>query len=386
MMKWTKVLLCFFLIPCLSGCWDKKELNEVGVVMGVGIDKAENNQYEVTAQLIKAIKPNQGSSGGSDLPTWSVSAKGKTIMNAIKHLNLVTPRHLYWPHLQLIIFGEELAREGIAPVITWFERDRDSRSGAYLVVTQGSAGDLLNQKIELEGIPSKAIADFLERSTLRQISPRKVQLRDLMTTLSTPGVDPTLDVINPKVVRGKVETYQLSGTAVFKEDKLVGIIGGSEVAGIAIRFNEYKYAVLDAKCPGYENEFFSYQVTDFQNNVKPVMIGDKLAIRMDIFMEGNLIDQTCSPNLLEPEMEAKVKEQITANIKEYVMQSFQRAAKMRSDVYGIGQEVRRRYPKVWEQEQGDWPTFLRQVTLEINVDANVRRSGLLIEPTQSKIK
>lgn len=388
MIRRMKVMICLFLILCLSGCWDRKELNEVGVVMGVGIDKADNNQYEVTAQIIKAIKPGQGSSGGSDLPTWSVSAKGKTIMNAIKHLNQATPRHLYWPHLQLIIFGEDLAREGIAPVITWFERDRDSRSGAYLVVTQGKANDLLNQKIELEGIPAKAISDFLERSTLRQITPRKIKLRDLMQILSSPGVDPSLDVINPKMIRGKVETYQLSGTAVFNGDKMVGVITGATVSGAAIRYNEYHYAVVDAKCPGDDDEFFSFQVTDFQNKVKPIMKEDKLTMKMDIFMEGNLIDQTCSANLLEPDKEIRVEEQIATNINTYVKECFQQAAKMGADIYGVGQDLRRHYPEIWKQkqEQEAWESFLNKVTLEINVDVNVRRSGLLMEPTQSKMK
>lgn len=386
MINGTKVLMCLFLILLLSGCWDKKELNEVAVVMGVGVDKAENGQYEVTAQTIKAIKPSQGPAGGSELPTWSVSAKGTTIMNAIKHLNQITPRRLYWPHIQLIILGEDLAREGIAPVITWFERDRDSRSGSYLVVTQGTAKELLNQKIELEAIPSKAISDFLDKSNLRQITPRKVKLRNLMSILSTPGIDLSLDVINPKEDRGKVETYQLKGAAVFKKDKLVGFITGSEIAGTAIRFNQYNYSILDAKCPDYENEYFSFQVTDFQNQVKPVLNEDKLKVHMDIFIEGNLIDQTCSDKLLQPGMEQKVEEMIAASLNEYVMECFQQAAAMGADIYGIGRELRRYYPAVWNQKKEEWPSYLPKVAFDIQVDANIRRSGLIVEPTQLKIK
>lgn len=145
----------------LSGCWDKKELNEVALVIGVGLDKVEDESYKITAQVIKPSS-GQDKAGGSELPTWSISATGKTVMSAIRNLNESSPRRLYWAHLQIIIFGEELARESLSPIITWFERDRDSRAGSYLIVTNGLAEDLLNQKIELGNVPAKSMAELLK--------------------------------------------------------------------------------------------------------------------------------------------------------------------------------------------------------------------------------
>ncbi|MFD2656569.1 Ger(x)C family spore germination protein [Gracilibacillus thailandensis] len=196
-MKIIRLALLFVCIVLLSGCWDKKELNEVAVVIGVGIDKVSEKEgvYEITAQV---IKPQEGDQQGAELPTWSVTAQGETIMDAIKNLNRLSPRRLYWSHLQIIIFSEGLAREGVAPIITWFERDRDSRAGSYVVVTRGSAQDLLNQKIELGSIPAKAMSDLLDSAEQRQIIARKVKLRDFTTVLTTPGIDPSLDVIQPK--------------------------------------------------------------------------------------------------------------------------------------------------------------------------------------------
>ncbi len=222
-MRLKKYCLLVLFTFLLTGCWDKKELNEVAVVMGVGIDKVEN-EYKISAQVIKPPSKEEGGGGGSEIPTWSVSATGKTIMGAIRNMNELSPRQLYWAHLQVIIFGDKLAREGIAPVITWFERDRDSRAGALLIVTNGTAEDLLNKKIELGNIPSKSMAELVEGSKLRQISAMEVKLRDLMTMLATPGIDPVLDVINPKEIRGEVETFELDGVAIFNGDKLKGYI------------------------------------------------------------------------------------------------------------------------------------------------------------------
>jgi spore germination protein KC len=373
-MKW-KYIYVWIAVTCslvLSGCWDKKELNEVAVVIGVGIDKTTDEQeYKVTAQVIKPASGDE-KAGGSELPTWSLSAKGNTIMGAIRNLNELSPRRLYWAHLQIIIFGDELAREGVAPVITWFERDRDSRAGSFLVVTQGSAEDLLNKKIELGNVPAKAMAEMLDGSSSRQINASEVKLRDFMTLLATPGVDPVLDVINPKEIRGKVETYELKGVAIFKKDKLKGYVTGPESTGTEIINNKHNFSIMEGNCPGDNNGFFTYQITDFTSKVKPRL-------------EGNLTDQSCKVDLLEQRYLTEVEKEITRKIKESIEKEFNIAKEMESDIYGIGRDLRRFYPSYWKK-QNDSYTYLDQVEFDIQVESNVRRSGLIIEPTQLKLK
>jgi spore germination protein KC len=385
-MKW-KYTYVFIAVTCsllLSGCWDKKELNEVAVVIGVGIDKADEQDYKITAQVIKPSAGNE-KAGGSELPTWSLSGKGSTIMGAIRNLNELSPRRLYWAHLQIIILGDELAREGVAPVITWFERDRDSRAGSYLVVTQGTAEDLLNKKIELGNVPAKSMAEMLKGSATRQINASEVKLRDFMTMLSTPGIDPVLDVINPKEIRGKVETYELKGVAVFKKDKLKGYVTGPETTGTEIIRNKLNYSIIEGSCPGEKNEFFAYQITDFTSKVKPLIEREKIIYQVDVTLEGNLTDQSCKIDLLEQENLIEVEREIASKIKDNVEKEFNIAKELESDIYGIGRELRRFYPSYWKKQKESY-SYLDIVEFDIQVESNVRRSGLIIEPTQLKLK
>jgi len=377
---------CFFTVICLTfltGCWDKNELNEVAVVMGVGIDKIEE-EYQITAQVIKP-PAGEGEGGGSELPTWSLSAKGNTVLGAIRNLNRMSPRRLYWAHLQVIIFGEELAREGVAPVITWFERDSDSRAGSYLLVTQGTAEDLLNNKVELENVPAKSMAELLKGSTLRQINTMETQLRDFMIAFSTPGIDPVLDVINPKEIRGKVETYELSGVAVFKNDKLKGFVTGPELTGTEILDNKLNFSIIEGKCPGNKDEFFTFQITGFKSNTLPELKGEKIIVNVDITLEGNLLDQTCRTDLLQPDHIKSVEQEITNYLKEIVENEFRTAKEMDSDIFGIGRDVWRFNPEFREKLTGSH-AYLNNVEFDFQVKSNVRRSGLIIEPTPIKLK
>ncbi len=371
----------------VSGCWDKRELNEVAVVIGVGVDLAPNGEFEVTAQVIKPTTQGANSGGGgSELPTWSISASGKTYTDAVSELNRISPRRLYWPHLQIVIFGQELAKSGIAPVLTWFERDRDSRSGTFVVVTRGKAEDLLNQKIELGSVPAKSMADLINNAQIRQLPARQMTLRKLTAILVTPGVDTTLDIINPRKIRGKVETYELAGAAIFRGDKMVGSVTTETVHGLAIATNKYENAILTVACPKHEQEYATYLLTDFQSKLRADWADGRVLARLRVFIEGNVNDQTCREELLEPDVLNALEKNVADKIDELVRGMFEEGVNKRADVFGIGRKLRMTHPDAWRKVSKDWRSELQHVKLEIQTDANVRRGGLVIEPTIDKMK
>jgi len=378
------VLLALALLP---GCWDRKELNEVAVVLGVGIDGGEQDRFVVTAQVIKPVPSGTAAgAGGSELPTWSVTAAGDTFLDAISELNRVSPRRLYWPHLQIVIFGEQLAKEGIAPAITWFEKSRDSRSGTFVVVTRGKAADILNKKIELGSISSKAMADLLGNAQIRQLPARQLTLRTLTTLLATPGVDVAMDVIDPEEIRGRVETFELSGAAFFDGDKLAGYITNEAVHGLAIASNTYANATIRAACPRESEGRFTYQITDFDSRMRVKEQGGDVTASFDIFVEGNLLDQTCKEDLLDEAALSRVERRIAEKIEKMLKTMFERAAEKQSDVYGIGRELHRRDPAAWKSLESRWDEKLKDVRIKTDINANVRRTGLVIDPTINKIE
>jgi spore germination protein KC len=371
----------------VSGCWDKKELNEVAVVIGVGVDLDPDGKYQVTAQVIKPTTQGANSAGGgSELPTWSISSSGKTYTDAVSELNRISPRRLYWPHLQIVIFGQEMAKAGIAPVLTWFERDRDSRSGTFVVVTRGTAEDLLNQKIELGSVPAKSMADLINNAQIRQLPARQMTLRKLTAILVTPGIDTTLDIINPKKIRGKVETYELAGAAIFRGDKMVASVTNETVHGLAIASNKYENAILTVACPKNDKAYATYLLTDFQSKLRADWVDGRVLARLRVFIEGNVNDQTCQEQLLEPAAMDALELIIADKIRTLVSDMYEEGVKKHADVFGIGRKLRMTHPDVWRKVSKNWRSELRHVKLEIQTDANIRRGGLVIEPTIDKMK
>ncbi len=381
-MKLIKIFLLLLFCLVVVGCWNKQEIDEVAIVIGVGIDK-QGDRYSVTAQV---IKPQAEQTGEGGLMTWSITSSERTVGDAINELNNISPRRLYWPHLQIVIFNEAIAEEGVGQVISWFTRDRGSRAGSYVVVTRDKAEDLLNQTIELGEMPARSMASFIDTAEIRNIPLSKLKLSNLSSILSTPGIDGTIDVISLKKIRGEIETYQMVGTAIMKKDQLIGYISTDIDDAVQMANNEYKRGVISTVCPNGETHHITFRVTDFESEKSLTFSNEKPTVTMNIFLEGNIIDQSCAIDLLDPKNISKIEGLIKKRVQEMIQTTFNETSELGADVYGIGREIRRKRPKLWKEIQDEERTYLEDVKLEVHVDANIRRTGLIIDPTINKIK
>ena len=127
--KWI-LLTTFFLLSTLliCGCWSRKEVETLAFVTTIGIDKAEEpGKVELTLQTVDTTKispPGSGGGGGDDKPVLNLKKTGNTVFEAIRKFNYESSRRPFFPHSQALIYGEEIAREGVGKYIDFIERDR----------------------------------------------------------------------------------------------------------------------------------------------------------------------------------------------------------------------------------------------------------------------
>lgn len=108
------------LLCCLgmtaSGCWNRREINEMAIVVTCALGK-DPLGVEVTAEL-PLVKPTTGAGGGGggqggpgQGAGWAVSNRGRTPFEAIRGFIRFSGRKLYFGHTVAIIVGEDAARE-----------------------------------------------------------------------------------------------------------------------------------------------------------------------------------------------------------------------------------------------------------------------------------
>jgi spore germination protein KC len=139
--------LFIVIVPLLTGCWSRHEINDVAIVLGVALDKAENGKLRL-ALLIAVPKASGGASGSSQgssstKSTFMASAEGESIMEAYRIIQEKVSREIFFAHGRVIIVGEELARDGVSSILDFFSRHRQSHLRNYLLFKKLEAVDIL---------------------------------------------------------------------------------------------------------------------------------------------------------------------------------------------------------------------------------------------------
>lgn len=130
----------------LTGCWDRREINDTAIVLGATIDKANGKNIKLAVQFLapQAIGGQQGGGGGGGPKVLMRSAIGENMVDAASKLQVQLPRKLFWGHCKIYIIGEKLAKGGaLNEQIDFLIRHPEPRDNAYLFVSSGKASKVL---------------------------------------------------------------------------------------------------------------------------------------------------------------------------------------------------------------------------------------------------
>ena len=149
-----------FSVLLISGCWDRKEINDLAFVSGAALDLAPNGDYLVSLQV--AIPSADQSLGGGPGKFFVISATG---INANEALEKPRAKKLanavYCPSACVVFVGERLARHGIKDILDIYTHDPRNRLRTYLMVVKGGDGqEILKAKYPFEQVPIEAVKEM----------------------------------------------------------------------------------------------------------------------------------------------------------------------------------------------------------------------------------
>ena len=369
------IIICVFLVLSLSGCWNRRELATFSILMGMGIDKAEElGKIQLTAQIVKP--GDLKSEGGSDAKAYfTVQAIGDTVFDTVRNFTKETNRKIYLPHSQVLIFGRDIATEGVQKYTDFFVRDHETRLRTHVLVARGEAGKILDVESKLEKVPAVGISHLLkaQNATSEAIEVDLKQFICRLMSKTTAPIAPLIEISG----EGEKETLRIPGIAVFKQDKLAGELTGGEARGLLWVIGEIKSGIIIIDCPSGEDKI-SMEIIRASSKVIPKIIDDQIYITVKIEEEGHIGDQECPDKLSLPDIK-ELEQKKASVIRSEVLASLEKAQKLNTDIFGFGEAVHQKYPKQWDDLEKRWDDVFPEIEVEILVDARVRRSGTLIE-------
>lgn len=371
-------------------------MKQLAIVMGVGIDKVPGtDEIEVTVQIVKPgatfVGQEGGGLGGSETkPVWVASARGRTISEAQRRLNLKSSREIYWAHCIFLVLGEELARQGVDDVLDFFLRGPQPREFMWIMVARGTAKQILTAEPELEKIPAQAIG-FLTRSK----AGHAVMLKDFVKQVVTPGTGATASLLElTTAIEGedqedgqKPKEVKMVGGAVFRQAKLVGFLDETETRGLMWLRGEVVRGVVTIPSPEKKEGRISINIYRSRTKVIPEIHDGMLKIKVEIDTEGDLAEEQGPDDASQPAVIEEINQYMASQIEERCHLALQKAqTDLQTDVFGFGEAVHRRYPQEWKLLKNRWEDEFPKVPVEVTVNAQIRRTGLMTKPIFKKIQ
>jgi spore germination protein KC len=393
-------IIVSFCLCQVTGCWSRKELNQLSLIMASAIDQGVDPEKIVfTVQIVNptSIEKTPDQAGQDGKPYYTASSAGFTLADAERHLYKHVPRPLFWQHMRVTLISEVLARNSLSSILDYLSRITSFRRNMLLLITPGKARDALSAEAPLENLSGPAIYNLARESFKHSEGYYPSDINNFLINLSTPGIEPTLAQLTIKSLKKTKPTnerfnpkeaqhsslLELSGSAAFKADKMMGWLNDIETRGLLWTQGKAQNLMLILKLPGAKQDALLTVLN--QRSVciiKPEFHNGQLQITLVIKAEGRTSGVSfTAKNFTQPEIIKKLDHQYALAIKREIRMALTKAQnEFHADIFGFGLAVSRKYPRVWKRIKPDWDHQFSRLKVNFQVTARIRRIGLMIQP------
>lgn len=360
-------LLCF-----LTGCWDRREINDVAIVMATAVDLEENGQFRVSLQIplpgqMGGATGGGGGTGGEE--TFYVdSSTGSTIWDAVGKLTSRTSRELNFSHRRIFIISEAVAKREISSIFNSVVSLPENRLSSVIVISKGKAADLLTVQTKLERFSSEFIRELLQIG-----KPVALNIKDLALRLQDPTTEPYIPYIGIQSAEVTHKQIELLGYAQFQQDRMVGIFEEREMLGLQwlAGFQPYlEYVSLEENKVTLFVKQGKTSITAKIRDGRPHFHVHALAVAQ-IFEEQNNLDLT------KTEVHRKFQDLLERSIKFNIEAAIRQMQSKNTDSVSFGKYLFRRYPKEWNHRFRDhWHDHFAQATFTVEASGVIENIGM----------
>lgn len=388
-----KKLILFIITLFLCGCGNYAELNKLSIVTAVGIDKS-NDGYELSFLIANAPKAETSSKEG-EAKTTVYKGSGKTIPEAAQAIDQISPKRLYFGHINVVIISEDIAEEGFFKSADWLLRNPQTRKKFYLLQAKNvKAGNILKIVSPLESFPSQNIATLIESNQNSKSIATSVSYSTFIGTSLQQGLDPVLPSITIKgsVKKGSneknletttPESYLALGPlAIYRKDKLKGFVTKKESQSINILKNDTKELNYTIK---YKGENISIDSRNLKTIIK--YDGDN-SFNINVYGKGNIYNVNGNINIKDYKVLENIENVWNKQAKKDLQRVILKMKKnYKTDIFGFGNIIYKNNPKKWNKIKSKWnDKYFPKINVKINCNLKISATGSLAKTIKEVAK
>lgn len=375
-MKRIKFLI--LLLPLLSGCYNYRELNELGITTAVSIDYKDDAFY-VIAEVINPIK-QQDASSSNNSPFVNYNCSSSSLQDAFRKVVLESPRQLYAAQLEIIVLSEEVVNNHLEEVLEYFARDPEARTEIKIIVakTEDSTKAITLQTL-LTSLSSSNIINSLDLQSKVLGMTYPVTLNELLNMY----IDPYLEVVLPSMtLYGNYEIgdekenittsspkaiVKIDGSTITKDNKILGYLDLEESKILNLINGKLKETIIKMNYyDGYiifePNRIKVSRELDIKNNI----------IKINISGYSKTKEIQSNINVKDPKEVEKLNKALNMELEKKITDTFNSIReKYGTDVFGFQELYYRTNYKYFKENCTNWYEDIYP-KIKLEVKANVR--------------
>lgn len=373
--QYVSVLLILSILLPLSGCWNYREVESLAMVAGFAVDKSQiGYKYHITYEFLDLSNDKMGSK--------LIESDGDSIFDCARKAIGKIGKKLYFSDCKLIVLSKEIASEGIQNLTDWLMRDTEPRISLNLAVSEEkTAADILRLKATANPLVGLEMWQALEKNISTLGEAPDIKLYEVNNILATE----TDSLILPLLISStdvKEKTAEFGGTAVFKDDRMIGKLNREETKYLLLIRSQLKGGLLLTSMEN-NNKDITLEISECKSQLSHRMTDQELSMNVNVNMKVFLAEDDTSKNYASIEGLDQIEESAN-NTLDYGITTLVKKVQSEydSDIFGFASSIHRTDPDLWKKLKPDWDNVFQN--LKITTTSKVSISDTATRRTKSK--
>lgn len=373
--RFLSCLLIAAIAFVLSGCWNYRGLDQMGIVVGIAIDFDEQeNLFDMNYEI--ADLTSGDSDGG--IAGRIVNGKGKTLFDAARNAKRRKADKLFFGSANVLVIDQQLAEEmSILNIIDWFIRDGECREAmGFAISLEDTAKEILESPDDFQGIMSETLSEIMHEDKDVTGTSLLIHMHELYNALHSKRKAVAVPAFH-KVESDIGPIPEINGMAIIK-DKLVGFLTAEQSRYVLLVENQLGGVVLTLSTQDTRTDDISLEVLD--NHAKKSYTYDegKITVRIEtqtnVAVSENHTDMDIMDSRVVEQIENWAADSIQENIKK-VLSTLQH--KFNADILGFGEMIYKYDLPLWHELSPHWDEIYPNVEVEVSSKVKIINSAFM---------
>ncbi|MER2170877.1 MAG: Ger(x)C family spore germination protein [Psychrobacillus psychrodurans] len=355
----------------LLGCTNQKILERTSLTILLGYDLAEDDRITTTT-AIRQINPDLESN------VEIQSATEVTSRGALIKIEQKTSKKIGSGQLRVVLFGEELAKAGVADNIHSLKMNPEISNGIYLAVVEGNSNSLIEGNY-------KNITDIGQH--IFQLIEHNIEQNHLLSStlheINRENLSKLGDYSLP-MLKKQGEDVEISGIAFFNEDKMMGSLPVEDIIYIKMIRNNMQNGSLELALPTKTFELASDNsseeikiVVDSIKSKRKNKLVDKTVPEFDltINLESRLLEVPSGLSIEGIESTENLEKGINSKIESEINRIIRYSQEINSDIFQFGERYKAQVRKA-NIDLEKWHEMYPQMKVNVKVNTKIVRDGV----------